>query len=197
VVDDNRARILELAVAAIDSGGESAVRVHHIVNEVGVTPPVLYYHFGSRDGLVIAAQIERYSRQTEADITAIGRAVARCESSDDLREVLVITWTRSLAERSESRWRRTNVLGSAHARPELEAAVANAQDRIVEGLVEILEPCREKGWLRPGIDLTSAVVWHHSVMIGRVHIEHGVKLGDPNEWDRLTLESLQHAFFGS
>jgi hypothetical protein len=34
-------------------------------------------------------------------------------------------------------------------------------------------------------------------MIGRVHIEHGVKLGDPNEWDRLTLEAVQHAFFGS
>lgn len=197
VAEDNRAKILDLAVAAIDARGESAVRVNHIAEEAGVTPPVLYYHFGSRDGLVIAAQIERYTRRTEADITDIGRAVARCDSSDDLRQALLITWTRSLAERSESRWRRTNVLGSAYARPELEAAVANAQDRIVQGLVEILEPCRNKGWLRPGIDLTSVVVWHHSTMIGRVHIEHGVKLGDPTEWDRLTLDALVNAFFGS
>jgi AcrR family transcriptional regulator len=197
VTDDNRAKILDLAVAAIDARGESAIRVNHIAEEAGVTPPVLYYHFGSRDGLVIAAQIERYTRRTEADITAIGRAVDRCESSEDLRQTLLVTWTRSLAERSESRWRRTNVLGSAYARPELEAAVADAQDRIVQGLVEILEPCRAKGWLRPEIDLASTIAWHHSLLIGRVHIEHGVTLGHPNEWDRLTLEALQHAFFGS
>ena len=197
MAEDNRAKILDLAVAAIDERGESAVRVNHIAEEAGVTPPVLYYHFGNRDGLVIAAQIERYTRRTEADITAIGRAVDRCQSSDDLRQALLITWTRSLAERSESRWRRTNVLGSAYARPELEAAVATAQDRIVEGLVEILEPCRNKGWLRLGIDLASTIAWHHSLLIGRVHIEHGVKVGDPNEWDRLTLDALVNAFFGS
>jgi len=197
VTDDNRAKILDLAVAAIDASGESAIRVNHIAEEAGVTPPALYHHFGSRDGLVVAAQIERYTRRTEADIAAIGRAVSRCTSSDELRQALLITWTRSLAERSESRWRRTNVLGSAYARPELEAAVASAQDRIVEGLVEILEPCRKNGWLRPGIDLTSVVVWHHSIMIGRVHIEHGVQLGDPDEWDRLTLAAVEHAFFGS
>ena len=57
--DGNRAQILELAVAAIDAGGEAEIRVNHLVAQVGVTPPVLYYHFGNRDGLVIAAQIER------------------------------------------------------------------------------------------------------------------------------------------
>ena len=197
MVDDNRARILDLAVAAIDAGGEAAVRVNHIVAEIGVTPPVLYYHFGSREGLVIAAQIERYTRQTRSDVEAIGRAVARCGSSDDLRMTLVITWKRSLAERAESRWRRTRVVGSAYARPELEAAVARAQDEIVAGLVEILEPCRDRGWLRDGIDLPSVVAWHHSLLIGRVHIEHGSQQGEPVEWDRLTIDALEQAFFGS
>lgn len=196
MADDNRTRILDLAVAAIDAGGEAAIRVNHIVAEVGVTPPVLYYHFGSRDGLVIAAQIERYTRQTAADIAAIGRAVAKCTSADELRRALVITWSRSMAQRAESRWRRTNVMGSAYARPELEAAVAEAQDVIVAGLVEILEPCRERGWLRPGIDLPSTVAWHHSLLIGRAHVEHGQQQGDPAEWDRLTLEALERAFFG-
>lgn len=195
MADDNRAKILDLAIAVIDASGESAVRVNDICDEAGVTPPVLYYHFGSRDGLVIAAQIERYSRRTDSDIAAIGRAVAKCRSSEDLRQTLLVTWSRSLAERSESRWRRTSVLGSAYARPELEAAVARAQDRIVEGLVAILEPCRQRGWLRSGIDLTSAVAWHHSLLIGRVHIEHGSRLGNPDEWDRLTLHVLEQAFF--
>ncbi|MFM8862784.1 MAG: TetR/AcrR family transcriptional regulator [Acidimicrobiia bacterium] len=197
MADDNRAKILDVAVAMIDDGGEAALRVNHIVATVGVTPPVLYYHFGSRDGLVIAAQIERYTRRVNEDIAAIGRAVSSCASADDLRRALVISWKRSLAERSENRWRRANVVGSAYARPELTEAVATAQDEIVEALVEILEPCQERGWLRPGIDLASTVAWHHSVLIGRIYIEHGQQQGDPDEWNRLTIEALEWAFFGS
>lgn len=197
MAEDVRAKLLDLAVAAIDDGGEASLRITTVISGAGVTPPALYYHFGSREGLVIAAQIERYTRQTRADIATIGEAVAACESADDLRATLVGIWRRSLAERAESRWRRTSVVGSAYARPELEEAVAEAQDWIVEALVEILEPCRERGWLRPGIDLTSTVAWHHSLLIGRVHIEHGVQQVDPEEWDRLTIEALERAFFSA
>jgi AcrR family transcriptional regulator len=197
VGEDNRTRILDLAVAAIDAGGEAALRVADIVSEAGVTPPVLYHYFASREGLVVAAQIERYTRQTHADIAAIARAVAACESRGDLRTALLVTWQRSLAQRAESRWRRTSVVGSAYARPELEAAIARAQDEIVAGLVAIFEPCRERGWLRSEIDLPSTVAWHHGVLISRVFIERGALEVDPLEWDRLTLDALERAFFGA
>lgn len=193
---DSKAQILDLAIAAIDAGGEAAIKVNDIVDEVGVTPPVLYYHFGSRDGLVIAAQVARYSRRTFEDIAGIGRAVAKCGSRDELRTTLMTTWTLSLTERGRNRWVRTNAFGSAYARPELEAAIAKAQDDVVVELCKVLEPCVEKGWLRPGIDLVSTVAWHHSVLIGRVYIERGQMNVDSSEWDRLTLEALEHAFFG-
>ena len=194
--DDNRTRILDLAVAAIDRGGEAEIRVNHIVAEVGVTPPVLYYHFGSRDGLVIAAQIERYTRQNKADIAVIAGAVRECGSEEELRTVLVGIWADSLALRSENRWRRANVIGSAYARPELTAAWAGAQDEVVADLVDILESCRRRGWMRDGIDLTSTVAWHYSLLSGRIYIEHGTEQVNSVEWDRLTLEALERAFFG-
>lgn len=193
---DTRTRILNLAIAAIDAGGEAAIRVNHIVAEAGVTPPVLYHYFGSRDGLVIAAQVARYTRVTFKDIPAIGKSVARCATRDELRDMLVFIWNRSCNERAANRWLRTSAFGSAYARPELEAAIAKAQDDIVAQLCDILEPFRERGWLRPGIDLTSTVAWHHSLLISRVHIERGQQLVDPKEWDRLTIQALVHAFFG-
>lgn len=193
---DNRAHILDLAIAAIDAGGEAAVRVNDIAAQAGVTPPALYYHFGSRDGLVIAAQVARYSRQAMEDTTRIGKELAKCTSRDELRATLIATWTGVIAQRGPSRWVRASALGSAYARPELEAAIAKAQDDIVAGLCATLEPSLEKGWLRPGIDLQSAVAWQHSVLIGRVSIERGETLVDPDEWNRLTLEAFVHAFFG-
>jgi AcrR family transcriptional regulator len=187
---------LDLAVEKIEAGGEAAIRVNQLAAEAGVTPPVLYYHFGSREGLVIAAQVERYTHRPFTDIVRIERAVDQCTSSDDLRLTLVTTWRRSLKERSQSRWVRTNAFGSAYARPELEAALAAAQDAVVAELVRILEPCRSRGWLRPGIDLVSTVAWHHGLLISRVHIERGQRKVDPDEWDRLTIEALERAFFG-
>lgn len=196
VVEDNRRKILDFAFAAIDAGGEAALRVHDVAEQAGVSVPVVYHYFGSREGLVIAAQVERYTRRTLMDISAIGSAVAKCQTRDELRTALHITWARSLAERAENRWRRLNVLGSAYARPELEEAVARAQDEIVVALVAILAPCRDRGWLKAGIDLTSTVTWHHSVMISRVFIDHGTREVDPSEWDRLTLDAVDRAFFG-
>lgn len=102
-----------------------------------------------------------------------------------------------MSERSENRWRRTNVFGSAYARPELEAAIRRAQDDIVAALVDILEPCRDRGWFRPGIDLAGTIAWHHSLLVGRVYLEHGTARIDAAEWDRLTLEALERAFFGA
>ena len=197
MADDNRSKILDLAIAAIDAGGEAAVRVNHIVEEAGVTPPVLYYHFGNRDGLVIAAQIERYSRQIRQDIDAIGKRLSQCQTREELQTALVDVWEKTLVGRQESRWRRVSVVGSAFARPELEAEVLRAQDEIVEGLVAVLQPCNERGWLRDGIDLPSAVAWQHGLLLSRVFIERGAQQGETDEWDQLTLEALQHAFFGS
>ena len=197
MADENRTKILDLAIAAIDAGGEAAVRVNHIVEEAGVTPPVLYYHFSNRDGLVIAAQIERYSRQIRQDIEAIGQRVSQCQSREELQTTLVDIWEKTLVGREESRWRRVSVVGSAFARPELEAEVLRAQDEIVAGLVAVLQPCNERGWLREGIDLPSAVAWQHGLLLSRVFIERGAQQGETDEWDQLTLEALQHAFFGS
>lgn len=188
---------MNLAVAAIDAGGESSLRVNHLAAAAGVTPPVLYYHVGSREGLVIAAQVERYSQQAMADVETISQTVSRCTSREELRGVLAETWTRIIAMRRESRRRRMSALANAYARPELQAAISASQDEIVEALTRMLQPCLERGWLRPGIDLTSAVAWQHSVLMGRVHVERGQQLVDPDEWDRLTLEAFDHAFFGS
>lgn len=195
--NDVHDRILDLAVAAIDTGGEAAVRVNDIVAEAGVTPPALYYHFGSRDGLVIAAQVARYSRQVFDDTDRIGSDLAKCTSREQLRDALIAIWTRVIADRPSSRWVRTSALGSAYARPDLETAIAKAQDEIIAGLVRILEPFRDRGWLRPGIDLVTAVAWQHSVLAGRVYVERGQTQVDLAEWNRITLESFVHEFFGA
>ena len=55
-------RLLDAAVHQLDSEGEAGLRVDAVVAEAGVTIPVLYHHYGNREGLVRAAHVARLTR---------------------------------------------------------------------------------------------------------------------------------------
>ena len=68
-----RTRLLNAAVRVFDRKGYAAASVREVAEMAGVTKPALYYHFGSKEGLLMAI-LEQAKREVE---TAIGRAVAR------------------------------------------------------------------------------------------------------------------------
>ena len=78
--------MLEVAIAAIDEKGESGVRVNDIATEVGVAITSLYHYFGSRDGLVVAAQTERYLRSLSLENERIATGLAECKNKEQFRE---------------------------------------------------------------------------------------------------------------
>lgn len=49
-----RDRILEVALRRFASAGYQATSVRELAEDVGVTQPALYYHFGSKDGILAA-----------------------------------------------------------------------------------------------------------------------------------------------
>ncbi len=55
-----RDRLLNAALALFPRSGFSATTVEDLVTTAGVTPPVLYHHFGTKAGLYVAAAEETY-----------------------------------------------------------------------------------------------------------------------------------------
>jgi AcrR family transcriptional regulator len=68
-----RTRLLNAAVRVFDRKGYAAASVREVAEMAGVTKPAVYYHFGSKEGLLMAI-LEQAKRDVE---TAIARAVAR------------------------------------------------------------------------------------------------------------------------
>ncbi len=68
-----RTRLLHAAVRVFDRKGYAGASVREIAEMAGVTKPAVYYHFGSKEGLLMAI-LEQAKRDVEE---AIGRAVAR------------------------------------------------------------------------------------------------------------------------
>jgi AcrR family transcriptional regulator len=78
---DERARIrlLNAAVHVFERKGYAGASVREIVELAGVTKPALYYHFGSKEGVLLA--ILTQAQQQFADVVA--RAVARAGSAQE------------------------------------------------------------------------------------------------------------------
>ena len=67
-----RTRLLNAAVRVFDRKGYAAASVREVAEMAGVTKPAVYYHFGSKEGLLLAIlhQAERQLSHTleQADL---------------------------------------------------------------------------------------------------------------------------------
>jgi len=195
--DSIRQRILELAVFAIDEGGEAAVRVNDLAAEAGVTVPTLYRHFGSRDGLVEAAQTYRFRKTQFIDGSVFAASLAKCKSQDELRKALRRELlTHFDVDRWELRQVRLNALGAGYARPELAASLALAQKQGAMGIADMLLPFQKKGWIRKDIDLPATVYWFMGQILGRVLIEMGDNPVSQKKWNDVSIEGIMAVIFG-
>ncbi len=68
-----RARLLRAAVNVFDRKGYAAASVREIVELAGVTKPALYYHFGSKEGTLVAI-LQEAAKELDR---AVDRALAR------------------------------------------------------------------------------------------------------------------------
>ena len=84
------AALLDAAVARLESGGDAAVRIDDILAETGVSRGSLYHHFGGRQGLVDAADLELYARRARADVAALTGLIDRASTPDELLEACLL-----------------------------------------------------------------------------------------------------------
>jgi AcrR family transcriptional regulator len=71
--EQTRARLLRAAVNVFDRKGYAAASVREIVEIAGVTKPALYYHFGSKEGLLTTVLEEAAREFTRAMERGVGR----------------------------------------------------------------------------------------------------------------------------
>jgi AcrR family transcriptional regulator len=194
----NAQAILELAIEMIDERGEAGIRVQELSDSVGVAITTLYRFFGSRDGLIEAAQAERYKRQLLIDVERLSVGLDLCRDGNDFRLVMERTVERLMFDDlRQQRLRRINALGSAQSRPELLNALAGAQDDVNRAMAEVLSSARERGWIRADLDLHSFAAWLSGITCARVLIELGPTSADSASWDALTVQAINNALFGS
>jgi AcrR family transcriptional regulator len=191
-----RTAILELAIAAIEEGGETAVRINDLTDAAGVGPPLLYRAFGSREGLVVAAQAERYRRALRIDERQIA-ALESCASADQFRnEVGDLLDGVAVMSRAVIRRTRMHVLGTGITRPDLLDAIHEIEEQYLTAFLPALERAQRLGWIPEHLDLWAWLIWQMSHVNSWANIElHDERPVDG--WRNIAREAALHSLFGT
>lgn len=194
---DTRTRLLEAAISVIEQDGTTAVRVRDISKAAGVTYASLYHFFGDRDGLIAAAQAERYSRSMLGMNQMIETEVSKCRSRREFRALCRrILEDVFRDENAVNRMTRINVLGTVHSRPALAAEVAKAERNAEDLAVRMFSGAQTKGWIRQDLDLRTYMAWYFGQVNGRVLIELDPEYTDGATWNKIAIEAALCVLFG-
>jgi AcrR family transcriptional regulator len=190
-------RIVEAAIAAIEVGGEAGLRIDAVAREAGITKPSIYYFFGDRDGLVAAAQAERYRRSL---LNGLVEAIelTRAATSRQEFEALLPAYVDTVMAAAGARRRaeRIQVLGSAVSRPRLTEEVTAATERALELTTELVQIPVERGWATPAYDADAIALWWLSNSQGRHLVDLVANERLHMQWRVMTIAMLRHLFFG-
>jgi AcrR family transcriptional regulator len=193
---DTPQRLLTEAVRVIDEHGEVAVHIRDIAAACGVTSPIVYKAFGSREGLIVAAQSERYISSWRETALEIPPLIAKATTVEELKDTLARAIRRILGpDRFIHRRIRHEVLGSLVHQPELEKAVVE-QLRIMRTLfTDAFRLVQQRGLIRQDIDVGVAFMWYIGQIEGRFMIEIDPEGIDQEAWNKLFLDAVFFSLF--
>ena len=162
-----RDRAIEVVLEMLEDGGESAVRIGDVRDRSGVSIGSLYHHFGDRDGLIVAAQVRRFSRFAEAEIAALSDIVERSSGRAQFRRAIRQLTMRTASElRVAERWARIAVLASTVGRPALRYEVRAIQTRLTDEFQAHVAQGQARGFFRSDLDARAIALFVESYSLG-------------------------------
>jgi AcrR family transcriptional regulator len=184
--------MVDLAIKALEEGGEAAVRVDAIVKEVGVSITSLYHHFGDRDGLVAVAQEQRYIGVIASNTALVSETLRKISTKSQMEQVFIefVTFLQGPINQPQRR-NRSAVLGSALSRPDLLNRISRIQREQVDFLAVDFARLQEIGVIRSDISAQSIAFWITGTIYGKILSElDPQEEGIHDDYVRLTFESF-------
>ena len=143
-----RGRILDAALAEFARHGLGGARVDRIAERAGANKRMLYYYFGDKDGLFLAALENRYAHIRSAERSL---QLEHLDPREALKRLVEFTWKYFL-EHPEfmTLLNSENLHQARHLKKSRYARVLNSP--LIETLGVVLERGRREGSFRPGVD---------------------------------------------
>ena len=177
----------------LDEGGESAVRIKTVAAIAHITEPSVYHFFGSRAGLIEAAQLTRFHRSQNEVIERFGKAIRDCATKAEAA-TSIDTALRAVYDRSRffARQMRAEILGGAQSRPALFDELVKAQTALLHDLESHIRWAQDRGFMPVHLDAYAVGMWITSLASAFLIAEMDNTPGVIEAWVEYTKKSVMN-----
>ncbi len=166
---DGRQRLLNAAVNWLEQYSEADLRMSTIADDAGVTIALITHHFGSRDGLITAAQRVRVAGAVKQDIDFMREVLAAPVTADVFRAQLEKMVTTVLDDtRSARRFSRIAALAAAHGRDELKSELAAEITQVMSAATQTVQQAQLRRVFRDDVDARALAALIQAMLLGFV-----------------------------
>ena len=149
--------MLDTTIRMIEERGLEGFTVDEVLVESGTSSSSLYHHFGSRQGLLIAAQDERYRRLARGENMRNLDGGLQATSTEEFLDYVARQIERIVTDPENRAVRRSRLEAAARSleSPELAARTAAVQEGMFDAIVAMFDVAQARGIINPGLDTNS------------------------------------------
>ena len=164
--------ILSVAMHEFDLHGPANFNLDRVIEQAKVSRSSLYHHFGNRDGLLLAVELERLRSAMRADNLEARKLLEVISSAKEAFEIieLGVSTSASQAQRVIRQGRIASFAAAGHL-PAIRDALRDTQIRATEEFAETLRLVRERGWIDPIDPIEGIAHFVQSFLLGRILVD--------------------------
>jgi AcrR family transcriptional regulator len=178
-----KVHLTEAAATLIDEFGSQGFTVEQLLETSNISKGSLYHHFEDFHDVIMQAQVLRFARYVEDDITALTNVLLAASSREDMfgRLDLISRATHDPA-RSGRRADRIEILAGARHSEKMKNALAPAQARLTGAIADLVREMKAKEFVSENLDPASVAVFIQAYSLGLIVNDVSDQPIDLEEW---------------
>ena len=147
-------KLLEATVSELDRVGLAEIDVDSILHKSKISKGSLYHHFGSKNGLLAAAEAQQFFKYLERDAEMLRVLLEECKTKQAFVNLVAMTIeiTR-LKENLEFRKKRVRAIAMSFNDKILAQVLKDRQTNISQHLADSFQIAKDHEWIRQDVDL--------------------------------------------
>ena len=175
--------LLETAVSLIDEFGPQGFTVETLLETSKISKGSLYHHFHDFSDVIEQAQVARFSRYVDQDVTLLVGLLKSATSREDLEtKFSIIVQGAGMPGRDAARSDRAAILGMARHSKKFAEGLAVEQQRVTDVLTDIAREMQERGWINKELDAEVLAVFVQAYSMGFVLNDNTAKPVSIERW---------------
>jgi AcrR family transcriptional regulator len=185
-------KILNVAIKELENSGPSRFNLDRVIENAEVSRSSLYHHYGSRDGLIIAIELNRLETTLTASDQEIRQMLGSLSTPQEAWLIieLGIRSAASHQQRITRAQRFASFAASEHA-PALKESLQRMQVRAAEEFSETLCLARDQGFINPVEPIEGTAHFIQSFLLGRMLVDIINDDTADEQWHQAAMTSLQ------